>query len=427
MNRIVEEPPRQTPVTSEYDVVVAGGGVAGLVSALAAARNNARTAIVEQYGFLGGTATGGLMARINGFRNERPPNNLQTVRGIAQEIVLKLHQRKAVNVRHTGHYEQDLWDIDSGELPYCLAIDPEVLKMLALEMVEEAGVHLHLYTHALEAVVSESQIQGVIVQTNRGREAITADIVIDASGDGDIAQSAGVPFHQSPEEQRHLMPISQLFRLANVDMDAVVFEDTRPGFYMNNTYISLGGTVTADGADPQALTEAEVEARKKTWKIVDEMRKKPGFQNAMLIDTSTHLGVRETRRFVGDYTLTDDDALHDVRFEDSVAICSNPIPGFYDGTRHYLNHVGFDVPYRCLLPQGVETLYLVGRNISAEQRAFQSVRSMAPAMAIAQAVGTAAALCIEGGCRPREVDVDKLRRVLKAQGAIVDREEENNC
>jgi len=413
----IEEPKRKTPITGDFDVVVVGGGVAGIVSSIAAARNGARTALIEQYGFLGGTATAGLMTSINGFRNQRKPNHLQTVRGIAQELILKMHQLGGVYTKNTG-YEQEEFDIDKGELPYSIVFDPEIFKYVVNKMVLESGVKLYFHTYALEAIAENESIKGVIIHNKSGRQAILGSIIIDASGDGDIAASAGAPFLIDKDSGKR-MAMTQMFRLANIDLSRI--PERIHGILIKNTYVSWGGNVDAIGTDASDLTRAEIEVREKTWERIKEIKKMPGFEDASLIETATHIGVRETRRFIGEYILKESDARDDVRFDDVIAISSNPVPAYY-GYRYYFNHLGFDVPYRCVVPKKIDNLLLAGRNISMEQAPFQSARSMAPNMAIAQAVGTAASLCIKNAVRPRGLDVKELQKVLKEQNAVISRE-----
>jgi hypothetical protein len=417
MMEFIEEPKRKTPITGEFDVVVVGGGVAGIVSSIAAVRNGVRTALIEQYGFLGGTATAGLMTSINGFRNQQKPNHLQTVRGIAQELILKMHQLGGVYTKNTG-YEQEEFDIDKGELPYSIVFDPEIFKYVVNKMVLESGVKLYLHTYALEAIAENKSIKGVIIHNKSGRQAILGSIIIDASGDGDIAASAGAPFLIDKDSGKR-MAMTQMFRLANIDLSRI--PERIHGILIKNTYVSWGGNVDAIGVDGEDLTRAEIEAREKTWERVKEIKKMPGFEDAFLIETATHIGVRETRRFIGEYILKESDAINDVRFDDVIAISSNPVPAYY-GYRYYFNHLGFDVPYRCVVPKKIDNLLLAGRNISMEQAPFQSARSMAPNMAIAQAVGTTASLCIKNAVRPRELDVKELQKVLKEQNAVISRE-----
>jgi len=401
----------ETPIKAERDVVIVGGGVAGIAASTASARNGAATILIEQYGFLGGTATAGLMNSINGFRNQRKPNHIQTVRGIAEEIVLEMH--KLGGCWLSTAYEQEPFNIAPEALPYAVAFDPEIFKYVVLKLLVEAGVELLLHTYAVKAIKEGDHVTGVIFENKGGRAASLGKIVIDASGDGDIAYTSGVPYMQAPKEDPHMMGASLMLRLAKVPS----------GFGVpagGNTAVTWGPGMKLNGTDPFELTRAELELRMKTFEFVNGLRKREGFEKANLLETAFQIGVRETRRFIGEYVLTKEDAENDVRFEDAIAISSNPVPSYY-GKRFFYNHLGFDVPYRCVTPKNVNGLLLAGRNLSMEQAPWQSARSMAPNMAIGQAVGTAAAICAKKGIQPRILDPIDLRHVLKEQGAVVER------
>jgi len=401
----------ETPVKLQRDVIVVGGGVAGIASSIASARNGAATILIEQYGFPGGTATAGLMNSINGFRNQRKPNHVQTVRGIAEEIVREMHKLGGCWV--STPYEQEAFDIASGELPYAVAFDPEIFKYVVLKLLVESGVELLLHTYAVKAVKEGEQVTGVVVENKGGRSAVLGKIIIDASGDGDIAYTAGVPYMQASKDDPHTLGASLMLRIANAPLGLGVPAG-------GNTAVIWGPGTRLNGTDPFELTRAELELRMKTMEFMKSLRKREGFESAILLETAFHIGIRETRRFIGEYVLTGEDAEKDIRFEDAIAISSNPVPSYY-GKRFFFNHLGFDVPYRCLIPKSVNGLLLAGRNISMEQAPWQSARSMAANMAIAQAAGTSAAICVKEGVQPRSVDHKKLRRTLKRQGAVVER------
>ncbi|MDH5441658.1 MAG: FAD-dependent oxidoreductase, partial [Candidatus Bathyarchaeota archaeon] len=254
---------------------------------------------------------------------------------------------------------------------------------------------------------------GTTVENKGGRAALMSKIVVDASGDGDIAYSAGAPYMQASKEDPHTMGASLMLRIGNVP----------PGFGVpagSDTAVTWGPGTKLNGTDPLDITRAELDVRMKAIEFVENLRKREGFQSANLLETAFQIGIRETRRFMGEYVLTKEDAENDVRFEDAIAISSNPVPSYY-GKRFFYNHLGFDVPYRCVIPKSVDGLFLAGRNISMEQAPWQSARSMAPNMAIAQATGTAAAICAKKECQPREIDAKRLRRILRDQGAVMER------
>jgi len=274
------EPAKEIEVFGEYDVVIVGGGPAGLAAAIASGRNQANTLLIERFGYLGGTATASLMININGFRNQVEPDSVQTIKGIAQEIILELHR---LNGLGKSPYEQKEYEIEQGELSYSYCVDPEKFKFEHFQEILE----------------------------------------------------------QNPQ-----------------------------------------------------LKEA----------------------GAYLAETPPLLGIRQTRFIEGEYRLTAEDAIEGRRFDKVIAISSCPIIHYY-GYRRYLEHEGYDIPYRCLVPKLVDNLLIAGRCISSEQQPYESHRSMAPIMAIGQAAGTAAALCAKGKVKPRDLDVSLLQQRLIEQGA----------
>ena len=388
--KTITEPAREISVICEKDVVVAGGGPGGIVAAIAAARTGANTILIEQQGFLGGTATAGLMNSLNGFRNQRPPNDLQTVKGIAQEIVDELI--------FNGGAEGTI-----GTAPYKVAFDPEILKYVAIKMCKEAGVQLLLHTYTVDAIVENDTIKGVIIQNKSGRQAILSKIVVDATGDGDVAAAAGAPFEKVNKVGEKMMGMSLLFKMGNIKDGGSVGQ---PGVRYHR--VSASGY---DGVDSKDLTDAEIETHEMMMAEVKKLKGQPGYEDVFLVQSATHIGVRETRRVIGEYMVTEEDAVNDHRFDDVIAISSNPVPGYY-GKRFFFEHEGFDIPYRALVPKKIENLLLAGRCISCEQVPFQSARSMAPLMAISEAAGTAAALALKHNVTPRQLDVKLLQKVL---------------
>lgn len=361
-----------------------------MVAAIAAARTGADTILIEQQGFLGGTATAGLMNSFNGFRNQHPPNDLQTVKGIAQEIVDEL-------IQHGGA------EGTIGTTPYNVVFDPEILKYVAIKMCKEASVQLLLHTYTVDAIVENDTIKGVIIQNKSGRQAILSKIVVDATGDGDVAAAAGAPFEKVNKVGEKMMGMSLLFKMANVKDGGSVGQ---PGVRYHR--VSVSGY---DGVDGKDLTNAEIETHEMMMEELKKLRAQPGYEDAFLVQSAAHIGVRETQRFIGEYMVTEEDAVKGNRFEDVIAISSNPVPGYY-GKRFFFDHEGFDIPYRALVPKKIENLLLAGRCISCEQVPFQSARSMAPLMAISEAAGTAAALAVKHNVTPRQLDVKLLQKVL---------------
>jgi len=401
----------QTPIVGRYQVVVAGGGPSGVIAAAAAARSGASVLLIERYAFLGGNGTAGLMTCYNGFRNQRPPEALQTVKGIPAEYIAELV--RLGGVADFDNYERTVQhDITKGDIPYTVPFDPEVAKIAALNLLRKEGVRLRLHSWAVAPMLEGSRVTGVIVQSKSGRQAIAADVVIDCTGDGDLAALAGAPF-MGPAATGDRMRMSLMYRVGGVP---TTVKGSLDGIRIGDRVVRWGPGFGGDGIDVENLTRAEVETRLKLWDQVQAMRKKPGLESLYLMQTATCIGVRETRRILGEYTVTEQDAIEGKRFPDVIAISSNPFPS-YRGSRYFLKHEGFDIPYRSLVPQKVEGLVLSGRCISCEQAPFQSARSMAPAMAVGHASGCAAALVATTGVPPRKLDVKSLQKLLVSQKA----------
>jgi hypothetical protein len=403
------EPAREIPVVRDVDVIVVGGGPAGLCAAIAAARNGARTVLVERFGYLGGTATASLMACVNGFRNQVEPEATQTVRGLAQEIVLRLKELDGL-----GHspYPQKAYPTEPGQMAYSYAIDTEAFKYVTLKMCVEAGVDLMFHTWFCQSVVEGDALRGVIVESKSGRRALRAAVTVDASGDGDVAARAGVPFWQTAGDEAP--------RLNDGLMVRIGFGGQRPQApyacdFGRSAVIWGPGVGPIDGVNADQLSRAEVEARLRVYEdLAAKQAEHPQLAGARVLETPPLLGVRQTRFIEGEYRLTAQDALEGRRFHDVVAISSCPIIHYY-GYRRYLEHEGYDIPYRCLVPVGIEGLLVAGRCISSEQQPYESHRAMVPVMAIGQAAGTAAALAVRHRVLPRHLDVAELQQTLIAQ------------
>jgi hypothetical protein len=402
---------RDIPVTRDVDVLVAGGGPAGLCAAIAAGRLGASTVLVEQFGYLGGTATASLMACVNGFRNQVEPDSTQVVRGIAQEIILEL---KRLGGLGRSPYKQKSYPTEPGQLEYSYAIDTEAFKYVALKICVEAGVDLLFHTYVCDSIVSDGAASGIVIENKSGRQALFGRVVVDATGDADVAARAGAEFWQTVG--------SEAPRLNDGIMYRVEFGARRPDGPLacdfGRNAVVWGPSVDAlNGTDGDALSRAEVEVRLAIYEDLDKKRAQhPELADSRIVETPPSIGVRQTRFIKGEYTLTANDALDGRRFRDVVAISPCPVIHYY-GYRRYLEHEGYDIPYRCLLPEKVDGLLVAGRSISSEQQPYESHRAMVPIMAIGQAAGTAAALCARNRVAPRDLDVRELQRTLLAQGA----------
>ena len=402
----------ETPIVERHQVVVAGGGPSGVIAAAAAARSGADTLLIERYAFLGGNGTAGLMTCYNGFRNQRAPEALQTVKGIPAEYIAELVRLGGVADADT--YNSPPHDYRNGDLTYTIPFDAEAAKIASLNLLTKAGVKLRLHSWIAAPMMSGSRVTGVIVESKSGRQAIAADIVIDCTGDGDVAARAGAQF-LGPAEKGDRMQMSLMYGLGGVPASV---KGPFGGIRKGERVVRWGPGANGDGLDVLNLTRAEIESRLKLWEEVERLRKQPGMESIYLSQTATVIGVRETRRILGEYLLTTEDAIAGKRFADAIAISSNPMPG-YHGSRYFFQHEGFDIPYRCLVPRKIENLLVAGRCISGDSVALSSYRIQSHCMAMGEAAGTAAALAVESGVTPRAVDAGALRAALRERGANV--------
>lgn len=408
------EPARKVPVTRTVDVIVVGGGPAGLAAAIAAARNGAKTVLIEQFGYLGGTATASLMACINGFRNQRPVDPEhgapQVVRGIAEEIVLKL---KAMGGLGKSPYPQKEYPTEPGQLEYSYAVDTEKFKYVTLKMCVEAGVEVLFHTWFCDAIVEGDTVRGVLVENKSGRQAMLARVVIDASGDGDVAARAGAPFWQTKHDEEKRLNDQLMYRIE--------FGKDRPksGFacdFGSNAVVWGPATGPINGVEADELSRAEITARLKVYEdFAAKQKQHPELADARVVETPPLLGIRQTRFIDGEYKLTAEDAIEGARFDDVIAVSPCAIIHYY-GYRRYLEHDGYDIPYRCLVPKKIDGLLIAGRCISSEQQPYESHRAMVNMIAIGEAAGTAGALCGKLKVVPRKLDVARLQDVLVKQG-----------
>lgn len=444
---------------STFDVVVAGGGPAGAMAAIAAARRGARVALIERYGFLGGMATSALVLPLQTFHASLEE---QIVTGLPQELI----DRVVAAGGSPGHVADPL-----GFAATITPVDPELLKWAYQELCLEAGVQLFLHTIVVGADVRNGRLEGVLAYGKDGFRWFRAPVFIDATGDGDVAIRAGCPFQEGRPGDRLTQPMTLMFRVAGVDVDALLaFMEAHPDdFYLGmpvdrmreHPVIAVSGffrevaearrrgelPVPRDrvllfgmprrgevivnmtrvthvlGTRTDGLTHGEIEGRRQVIACLDFLRRRiPGFANAQLIQTGTQVGVRETRRIVGEAVLTGRDVVEGRTFPDSVARGAFPIDVHSPSNEalHYIKMApgtSYDIPYRCLLPQGVDGLIVAGRCLSADHEALASARISATAMALGQAAGTAAVLAVERNCVPREVPIDILQAWLEQDGA----------
>lgn len=423
---------RTIKVTDEYDVLVCGGGLSGVAAALAAARDGARVGLIENTGKLGGVAVTGLLGAVSG--QQIHPEKV--VAGILPEFISRCQDRNGVS--------------DGG---WCAVFDPEILNNVLLEMLVEPGVDLQLYTRVTEAVREDDKIEHAIISGKGTLSALAAKIFIDATGDGDLAFAAGCDYEYGREEDGLAQSATLVFRIGGVELDKVpptpeiteLWRKCGPKEVPTNhaaiKYLRHPGTageiiinmthiLCCDGTSCRELTRARIEGGIQSEKVLDFFRKHiPGFATAFINCTAESIGIRETRRFPGDYCLTLDDALSGRDFPDQIARCwwsidvHNP-NAVHTGSMHSLDK-SFGIPYRCITPREMKNLYIAGRPISADHLAFSSSRIASTCLAVGEAAGTASVLALKAE-DTRKINIDELRNRLIANGAIVDRQQLKN-
>ncbi len=408
-----------------WDVIVIGGGPGGVPAAVSAARNGARVLLVERYGFLGGMATAAL---VNPYMKYKAGETV-IIRGLFQEFLDKLQGAEAI-LSDRQHF------------------DDEPMKRLLDRFVLESGADLLLHTMAIGVLQKGRRIKAVRVFHKGGVEDLSADIFIDSTGDGDLAAWAGAKVEIGRESDHACQPMTSAFRLANVEVarmpdgkeinrlydeakakgevtnpreNVLKFKTVHPDVVHFNTTRIIGET----SLDGWSMTRAEIEGRRQVEEMVKFLTKHvTGFENAYLIKTGTQIGVRESRRVMGKYVLTADDVLSARHFEDGIACASydidihNPSGGGTD-IRRLKEGTYYQIPYRCLLPEGVDNLIVASRCISADHAAHSSLRVMPIVWALGQAGGTAAALCVKKKILPSALDASELKSLLTEQGAFV--------
>ena len=461
--KTIIEPEKEIPVIDEVDVLVAGGGISGVAAAIAAARSGAEVLLVERNGFLGGVATAGLMASM-GNRFFADGEKL-VVRGIALEMIEKLVEKGGT----AAGWKSPL----VPKIPF----DPEIFKLLLLEMVESENIKLYLHTFVADTIKSGDELEGLILESKSGREAVLGKIMVDTTGDADVAAKAGAPFIYEPPGSSSLE-----FRMGNVDLQRTyeyikknpkgypsdvdaprTFEEfeknwLKNGFFYyphgggrkrgsnisvlvkkairdeafsteigiitgldafgmdglgwNKTVIINSNFCRINDLDVREESKAEVEARKACFYVAEFLKKHvPGFEEAFIIATAPDLGVRFTRRIIGEHTLSRQEIERCIKFYDVIGVGSTGFPG-----RPY------EIPYRCIIPKVVENLLVAsGKSASTQPRGL--LRGMTTCIILGQAAGTAAALAAKNKEKPRNLNVRNLQASLLKQGVYLGDEE----
>ena len=453
--RTIREPARDVPVVADVDVVVAGGGPSGFAAAVAAARRGAETLLIEGSGFLGGMFTGSQILTLCGYNCWIEPYE-RIVTGVGAEMI-----ERAAELG--GAEDNNSW---------VLNIDPEVVKLVLDDMVLGAGAQVLLHSWGVAPYIEGDAVQGMLIENKSGRGVVLAKVVIDATGDGDIAARAGADFRVG----EMLQPMSQPLILGNVQgasaedvarpqpagytepgyprarrhrsrrMDVLPDEDHMRraheagelpvyggpwfgGLHPDRVWVNAVRYI-GDSTNAEDLTQAEIQGRRDAWALYRYFRAHvPALREATMLTTGPTVGLRESRQIVGDYTLTVEDVQHEARFPDAVALGCwptdvHPADGSVGPLEMSTLYVPwpYQIPYRTMLPRGVEGLLVTGRCISSTQEAHGSSRVGGTCTALGQAAGTAAALAAQRSITPRELPGVEVRDALLAQGVKLEPE-----
>jgi len=452
-------PPREAMLAAEADVLVVGGGPAGIGAAIGAADAGAEVILVERYGFLGGNATAALVMPLMSFHTQRAELErsdgaklFPSDHGPGEPVVAGVLARLLRRLVSTGGAIKP-----SLETGYTVPFDPEQLKLAALELLDEAGVRFLFHAFASGVVDDGPARRGVVFETKSGPIVIRARAIIDCTGDGDVAARAGAHFEIGREEDGLVQPMTLMFRIVQFERAAfeayvrehpdqwrgvhglwdLIREATEAGeLQLPREDILFFGTpheheVSVNstrvnrvlGTDVFDWSCAEWQSRRQLRQIAKFLRRRvPGFEDAYIAQSGVHAGVRETRRITGDYRLSAEDVLQARKFDDVIARGSYPVDihnpkGSGTVLRRLPEGEAYDIPLRCLLPQGIEGLLVAGRCLSGSHEAHSSYRVMPIVMATGQAAGVCAALAAERCVVPRAVPVDRVQHELIRQGA----------
>lgn len=431
MTQTIGEPAHKVPVVTESDLVVVGGGPAGIAAAVAGARNGLSVTLLERYPYLGGLASGGMVLVLDDMCN----GNEVTVKGLCLELIERMTAMGLCVTPPESDWISDesmfqrwarwgVYNFHSHQKPqpicYASAFDPDGFKRAANDMVKEAGVNLRLHSWFAKTIVEDGAAKGVICESKAGRQAILGKVVIDATGDLDVAASAGAPHSYGS------FIVTTVFRLGGIDTDeAERFEYQEPEAFaaidreakriMGGSWerwwlkTPLPGIVWCncphmagfDGTSVEDLTRADFHGRQRIAALVEYAREKvPGFRNAFVVDVAPQLGIRTSRLLEGEYVMTKGDVASRRHFPDSVA----------RGRDYYY-------PYRTLLPKNVSQMLVAGRHYSSTAAAQRISREIPPCMAMGEATGVAAAVALSAGVTVDKIDVAKVQKLLREQGA----------
>lgn len=451
--KTITEPARQLNVRAEVDVLVVGGGPSGIIAAEAAAGNGLKVMLLESRGYLGGNLTIGLP--ILSFLN---CNGKQNVKGLAQNLIDRLKKDGNASEHKPCKLHMSLTIINS-----------EAVKDVALDIMKEKGVEVLMYTFVADTITEGRKVKGVIIESKAGREAILAKTIIDCTGDGDVAERAGVPMSKG-DSNGGMQPPTLMYNMHGVeidklrdaivnhpedfDMDTMPKEQFKEGMFItvglrkrikmaqaagikipvartilitglnkDEIWVNMTRVSGVDSTLPESYTRGEIEAREQMKEINKYLKEfVPGFENAWVDKVSPFMGIRESRVMHGRYILTTDDILSNRRFDHVVAVASYPVDIHHaqggDCTMIFTKD-DYDIPYECLLPNEFDNLLVAGRCSSMSHEAMAATRVMSTCMALGEAAGRAARIALNANVEPANVDIKILQKELRDTGAYL--------
>lgn len=450
-NNIYLEPAQEVPVVCETDVIVVGGGPGGIGAAVSAARNGAKTVLVERCGYLGGMGTGGLVTMLphmSGGSNQLMPG------GLMNDVIKRLDEAGAChhppmeiigsNKKEDVEYwrKEGMWFVsDEGRVRMTIFHDANMLKCIYNDIVVDVGVKLYLHAWSTKAIVENNHVVGVVFESKSGRACIRGKVIIDATGDADLLPSAGIESTKKMDFHLRMRNMAQSFHIGNIDVDKLekwekehpnsidkisrqAFEAdcfvapstglvnrARSGSIWVNNFIPGMNRPLVDSSNVEDLTSISIYAYKKMERTLKFYREHmPGFENAKIIYCAPMLGIRGGRRLVGEYTLVEKDMAEGKDFHDTIIA----VPHLeHDVSEQFPLRC---VPYRCLVPKKVDGLLVAGRSFSSQDRVNEMVNLMPHCMGMGQAAGTAAAMAVKENKEVRAIDTNALRVSLREQG-----------
>jgi hypothetical protein len=440
--RTISEPRRDTPVLDEFDVIVLGGGPAGIAAASAASRGGARTLLVESYGFLGGMGTAAGVTNFCGLHANVFGTIEQVVHGIADDLLARMRALGGLNEPHKVF----------GDRIAAQAYDNAAFKLAADALVLDSGAEILFHALAVGVVMdSARKVQALLIETKSGRQAVLGKVFIDCSGDGDLAAHAGAAFEKGADGGGMMYP-STMFRVNGVDpvraadtpktiaglmqqaeaagrrfarKGPIVRPQKNPAEWrVNVTQLSNADGTPVDGTHALQLSAAEIQGRRQAVDFFGFLRESvPGFEQAYLLEIAPQVGVRETRRILGDYQLTEDDVLQCASFDDTIGVNGWMVEEHVAGSvalrwQDIPNCRGYNhLPWRMLLVRDMDNLLVAGRCASMTHGGQSAARVSGGCFVMGQAAGTGAALAVATGLAPRALEVTALQAQLRADGA----------